>query len=131
MTYFLSPEGRQILSQLEKHCEMFPKAFAIDSLELAMLANSFDMYAKAAAVCHEKGISVKFKKGEDKEGGVYEQIRPEYTVMKTEYSNILKHGPKFGLNPAARESIFKKLMAEQGEKKKKGFDTDTELKVAK
>ena len=58
-------------------------------------------------------------------GGVYEQIRPEYTVMKNAYGNILKHAGKFGLNPGDRDKIFKGL---KDKEKKKGFDTG--MKVA-
>jgi phage terminase small subunit len=60
-------------------------------------------------------------------GGVYRQIRPEYTVMKNEYGNILKHAGKFGLNPGDRDKIFKKM---KDEKQKKGFNTDGKMKVA-
>lgn len=74
----------------------------VDEYELTMLANSFDMYARAAKLCNEDGVSMTFKT----EKGTYSQIRPEYTVMKNEYQNILKHGAKFGLNPADRKKIF-------------------------
>jgi hypothetical protein len=42
-----------------------------------------------------------------KSGGQYQQIRPEYTAMKNEYQNILKHSSKFGLTPGDRAKIFK------------------------
>ena len=97
--------------------------YEADKFEMAMLANSFDLYAEAAKACNEKGISMSFT---NDKGGIYEQIRPEYTVMKNEYGNILKHAGKFGLNPGDRDKIFKGL---KDDKKKKGFDTE-KMKVA-
>jgi len=93
-----------------------------DKFEMAMLANSFDLYSENAKVCNEEGVSMEII---TEKGGVYRQIRPEYTVMKNEYGNILKHSGKFGLNPGDRDKIFKGL---KEEKKKKGFNTD--MKVA-
>lgn len=142
---FLSENGEKIYAELKKHCKDKLRMFDVDHFELEMLANSFDLYAKAAMFCRDYGISMTFgaKSGvpDDEEdldedekqsvkaskGGPYQQIRPEYTVMKNEYQNILKHGAKFGLNPADREKIFKKL---GDDKKKKGFDTDGKMKVA-
>lgn len=102
------------------HCQGKLKMMDVDTFELSMLANSFDLYAKAAKLCNEEGV--KFTIVTEK-GGEYEQIRPEYTVMKNEYQNILKHSSKFGLNPGDRAKFFKGI----GQKdKKKTFD----LKVA-
>jgi phage terminase small subunit len=113
---FLSEKGLLIYDRLEKHCQAKLKMFDIDSLELAMLANSFAMYSDAAIICRDSGVSFTIT---TEKGGEYEQIRPEYTVMKNEYQNILKHGAKFGLNPGDRDKIFKGL---KDDKKKKGFD---------
>lgn len=66
-----------------------------------MLANSFDKYSKNAAYCRDHGDTQK-----PSDGG-WDQVRPQYTVMKNEYQNILKHSPKFGLNPADFDKIFK------------------------
>lgn len=115
---YLSEDGKEVYERLIKHCKDKLRMFDIDSLELSMLANSFSLYADSAKICNEKGISMSFT---NDKGGVYEQIRPEYTVMKNEYQNILKHGAKFGLNPGDRDKIFKGL---KDEKKKKGFNTD-------
>ena len=87
-----------------------------------MLANSFDLYAVNADLCNKEGVSMTIT---TEKGGVYSQIRPEYTVMKNEYGNILKHAGKFGLNPGDRDKIFKGLKEKE---KKKGFDTG--MKVA-
>jgi len=71
-----------------------------------MLANSFALYAENAKYCNENGIKMTIT---TEKGGEYSQICPEYTVMKNEYQNILKHSGKFGLNPGDRSKIFKKL----------------------
>jgi phage terminase small subunit len=121
---FLTKNGLSILQEIEKHCKGRLKMADADKFEMAMLANSFDLYADNARVCNEEGVSMEII---TEKGGVYRQIRPEYTVMKNEYGNILKHAGKFGLNPGDRDKIFKKL----GEgKKKKSFDTEGKMKVA-
>lgn len=107
-TDYLTAEGKAIYEALQKHCEKY-KLELVDEYEMKMLANSFDLHAKAARVCNEEGVSQN-----PKEGG-WAQVRPEYTVMKNEYQNILKHSGKFGLNPADRAKFFK---GGKGEKKK-------------
>jgi P27 family predicted phage terminase small subunit len=67
-----------------------------------MLANSFDVYSQNATYCKENGTTFEMPT----KTGTYPMIRPEYNVMKNEYSNILKHSSKFGLNPADRSKIF-------------------------
>lgn len=99
-TDYLTEEGREIFKAIKAHCEKY-KIEGIDEYELKMLANCFDLHAKAARVCNEDGVSQN-----PKEGG-WAQVRPEYTVMKNEYQNILKHSGKFGLNPADRAKFFK------------------------
>ncbi|HYF69100.1 MAG TPA: P27 family phage terminase small subunit [Ohtaekwangia sp.] len=121
---FLSKNGLLVFEEIQKHCRSKFKMYDVDKFEMAMLANSFDLYSESAKVCNEKGVSMSFM---NDKGGIYEQIRPEYTVMKNEYGNILKHSGKFGLNPGDRDKIFKGL---KDEKKKKGFDTDNKMKVA-
>jgi phage terminase small subunit len=81
---------------------------------MSMLANSMALYFEMAEFLKDNQVKMTFVT----EKGTYEQIRPEYTVMKNEYQNILKHGAKFGLNPGDREKIFKGL---KKEKEKKGF----------
>ena len=144
---FLSKNGISIYNELEKHCISKLKMLDVDKFELAMLANSFDLYQKSAKYCLENGVSMTFDKKkapedygdleEDEQeeiresqprGGGYQQIRPEYTVMKNEYQNILKHGAKFGLNPGDREKIFKSIKQDDG--KKKGFNTEGKMKIA-
>ncbi len=103
---FLNENGLLILKEMEKHCRAKLSMEDIDKFELAMLANSFCLYAENAKLCNEEGISMEIN---TEKGGIYRQIRPEYTVMKNEYQNILKHSAKFGLNPGDREKIFKSL----------------------
>lgn len=113
---YLTETGQLIFDEIEKHCKDRMKIFDIDRFELAMLANCFDTYSRMALYCKENG----FRNG-------YEQICPEYTVMKNEYSNILKHSSKFGLNPGDRAKFFKGI---EGKEKKKGFNLDGKMKVA-
>jgi phage terminase small subunit len=118
---FLTENGLFVLGELEKHCKSHLKIMEIDRFELAMLANSFDLYQKAAKYCSDHGVSM--PAGDNG----YMQICPEYTVMKNEYQNILKHSGKFGLNPCDRAKFFKGL---GGKEKKKGFVLDTKMKAA-
>ena len=100
----LSEKGVQIYDRLEKHVKEKLKMEAIDDIELSMLANSYALYFEMAEYIHDNGV--KFTIITEK-GGSYEQICPEYTVMKNEYQNILKHSSKFGLTPGDRAKIFK------------------------
>lgn len=118
---FLSENGILIFKRLQKHVKDKLRMFDIDDLELSMLANSFALYSDAATYCMKNGTSFEFQ---TEKGGTYKQIRPEYTVMKNEYQNILKHGAKFGLNPGDRDKIFKGL---KDSKEKKGFDLSAKL----
>lgn len=114
---FLSDEGRAIYEAILSHCQSKLKVMEIDNFELAMLANSFDLYAKSAQLCNNDGVKFTII---TEAGASYEQIRPEYTVMKNEYQNILKHSSKFGMNPGDRAKVFKGLGGSEG--KKKTFD---------
>lgn len=111
---FLTEEGRAIFKRIAAHCEANNILFEIDDYELGMLANSFYLYSDNAELCNKDGISMTII---TEKGGTYSQIRPEYTVMKNEYQNILKHSSKFGLNPGDRSKIF----AGMKPKEKKGF----------
>ncbi len=122
---FLSEAGKEVFAELKAHCNSKLKMMDVDSFELAMLANSFAMYAENAKICNEDGVSMTII---TEKGGEYSQIRPEYSVMKNEYQNILKHSAKFGLNPGDRAKVFKHL---EGEKQKKGFNLTEPMRVAK
>lgn len=99
---FLTPEGEEIYNLILDHCKVQGIDDSIDTFELTMLSNSFALYADAAAYCNENGVKMSFV---NDKGGKYEQICPEYTVMKNEYANILKHSAKFGLSPGDRSKL--------------------------
>jgi len=84
----------------------------IDIPGMEMIANAFDQYARCATILNEKGMTQTAKNG-------FETLRPEYTVMKNCYDQILKHSDKFGLNPGSRRKIF--AMRKESEKKR-GFN---------
>ena len=121
---FLSDKGEVVYQALMAHCNSKLKMMDVDHFELAMLANSFALYAESAKVCNEQGIEMTMVT--DK-GAMYSQIRPDYTVMKNEYGNILKHLAKFGTNPGDRAMFFKGL---EEDKRKKGFKLDGDLMKA-
>lgn len=108
MKYKLGERAEMIYKELENHCKEVAKIEAIFYLELSMLADSLATYFDAAEYCSENGTVFNMPT----KTGVYPMLRPEYQVKKTEYANILKHGPKFGLNP----SDFAKLAALKPEK---------------
>ena len=102
---YLTRRGRLIFFQIVKHVKDAEIIAAIDVLQLSMLANSFDVFERVADVCNKEGISVELIAKQ----GSFAQIRPEYTVMRNEYSNIVKLSASFGLNPGDREKIFSGL----------------------
>jgi phage terminase small subunit len=110
---FLSKNGILIFETLKKHCKSL-KMMDADDLELAMLANSFDLYSQAAIFCRDKGNTFEMQT----KTGAYPMMRPEYNVMKNEYQQILKHAGKFGLNPGDRMKIFKGI----GDKKPRALE---------
>jgi P27 family predicted phage terminase small subunit len=110
---FLSAQGKVIYDAILKHCQENGITKSIDTFELSMLANSFDLYSINAKFCKKNGTT------QQPEKGGWDQIRPEYTVMRNEYQNVLKHSSKFGLNPGDRAKIFNGLKQKE---KKKGFD---------
>lgn len=119
---FLTPEGEGLFESIKLHFSTVGTWNEGYRWELAMLANSFALYFDAAKTVNECGTSVEI----GKQG--YKQVSPDYIVMKTEYANILKHSPKFGLNPADLARIFK---GQAADKPKMTFDTDTPMRAAK
>lgn len=99
MESYLTKEGERIYKAIEKHIKTSGILESIDTFELSMLANSFDLYSTCAIYCKENGIYIKVGNND------YRQVSPEYTVMKNEFSNILKHSPKFGINPTDRQKL--------------------------
>lgn len=121
---FLTDDGLTIFEALKRHVSQLGIKDA-DEYELAMLANSFDLYSQNGNYCKENGTTYLMPT----KTGQYPMIRPEYNVMKNEYAQILKHSSKFGLNPGDRAKIFN--MKNKGEKEKKGFDLGKDkMKVA-
>src|SRR6478609_6475790 len=99
---YLSDRGKVVLAMIIEHCKECKLPVERLKLEASMLANSFALYEESAQFVNEKGPSMEFQ---TEKGGVYQQIRPGYTVMTKEYANVLKHAPKFGLNPADFDKI--------------------------
>lgn len=111
---YLSERGKVIFDAIYDHCKRKGFADDIDTFELSMLANSFDLYAKMAKDCNgKKGVAQVTQ-------SKYSQVRAEYTVMRNEYQNILKHSPKFGLNPSDREKLTR--LAKQPEEEEEFED---------
>jgi hypothetical protein len=143
---FLNEKGKIIFDSIKENCLKLG-LWDADDFEIAMLANSFALYAECADYCNRWGVSMQFKQSkkganmddEDDlavdeqeasgkpQAGIYQQGLPEYTVMKNEYGNILKHSGKFGLNPGDRARLFKKLS--EGGKEKKKFGKEAKMKV--
>jgi P27 family predicted phage terminase small subunit len=109
----LNEQGQAIYNRLEVHCREKLGMQEIDDIELSMLAYSYALYFEMAEFVKTEGV--KFTMITEK-GGEYEQIRPEYSVLKTEYQNILKHSSKFGLTPGDRAKIFKDFGKEKEDK---------------
>lgn len=120
---FLTEAGLIIFEALKTHVSQLGIKDA-DSYELAILANSMDIYSQNAKYCKEYGVVHDMPT----KTGTYPMLRPEYNAMKNEYQNILKHSAKFGLNPGDRARLFK---LKEKEEKKKGFDlSGDKMKIA-
>lgn len=107
---YLTKRGRKIFSQIVKHITDTETIFDIDVLELSMLANSFDIYERMSEQCNGDSGLIELVTGKN---GSFRQARPEYSIMKAEYANIMKNSGKYGLTPGDREKVF------SGMKKKK------------
>jgi len=99
---YLTKRGRKLFYLIIRHVRDAGIDSSIDSIELSTLANSFDVYESMAKVCNEEGFiaSVTGK------NGTFDQIRPQYTIMRNEYANIMKNSMKYGMTPGDREKIF-------------------------
>jgi P27 family predicted phage terminase small subunit len=111
---FLTEDGRQIFDFLSDHLKENNIYKDVDLFELAVLSQAFSLYRKAAKIINDVGPT------QQPEKGGWDQVSPWYTVLKNEYQNILKHSPKFLINPEARQRIFKGKL----DKKKKVSITD-------
>jgi hypothetical protein len=97
---FLSKNGELILKQLREHCKSL-KMMDADDYQLKALAHSIDTMEEAAKFCRDNGNTFDMPT----KTGTYPMVRPEYTVLKNEYQNILKYSAGFGLNPKDRSNI--------------------------
>jgi P27 family predicted phage terminase small subunit len=108
----LSNRAKECFERIKKHAEKLGLQ-EVDDIEMSMLANEYDMYFTAMEYCNANGYAMITHSG-------YSQIRPEYTVMKGAYHNIVKHSAKFGMTPGDRAKIFG--MKNKPTAAKKGFD---------
>lgn len=104
---YLQERGKEIFNEILKHVKDKKLDENIDSYELSMLANAFDMHEQACEKMKEDGATQITANG-------YSQIRAEFTMWQKTADYITKHSDKFGLNPAAREKI--KAFAKKEEK---------------
>lgn len=104
---YLTKRGRKIFFNISKHVKDAGILFDIDVFELSMLANSFDIYERMSAFCNDEKNG--FTDLVENQKGSSKQVRPEYTIMKNEYSNIMSMAPKYGLTPGDRQKIFNGL----------------------
>jgi len=100
---YLTKRGRKIFSQVIKHITDTGIIFDIDVLELSMLANSFDIYERMSEICNGDDGFTEIVTGKN---GSFKQVRPEYSIMKAEYANIIRNSGKYGLTPGDRAKIF-------------------------
>jgi hypothetical protein len=105
---FLTDRGKEYFFLLKGHISQNEISqteqnyqFEIDDIEVAMLANEYDLYFSNMEFCQKNGYS--FTTGSN---NGYSQIRPEFSVMKNAYQNILKHSAKFGITPGDRAKLF-------------------------
>lgn len=105
----LTDKGQVIYEQLKEHCTKKMGMMDIDIHGLEMLANAFDQYARCSEIIEKEGMTQMSK-------NLLVVLRPEYTIMKNCYDQILKHSDKYGLNPASRKKIFGMKKEEQNKK---------------
>ena len=99
---YLTKRGRVIFYRIVRHINDAGIIMDIDTMELSMIANCFDLYERASTACNDQGFIGEF----EGKNGTYKQVIPEYNVMQQQYDKILKHSSKFGLTPGDREKIF-------------------------
>lgn len=117
---YLTKRGRRIFKLIVDHCKDNDLYADIDILDLTMLANSIDLYEAAAERVNQMRDSEDPKERE-KAFGSGGKPSNDYMVMLKEYEKIMKHAPKYGLNPGDRAKIF------GGLKKKKKADPNAGL----
>lgn len=91
---YLTPRGKEIFKAIAKHCAQINKELEVFSFEASLLANSLDLHERAANEINKKGGQYK----QTSRTG-WDQTTSDYAVLNKEYQNIMKHAPKFGINP--------------------------------
>lgn len=95
---YLTKNGKAIFFRILEFLET-SDMHEVDSFELSVLAQHFDVFHESSRKVNEQGYSrVTGNNG-------YEQVTPHFTAMKDSANYIMKHGEKFGLNPSAREKL--------------------------
>ena len=107
---YLTDRGVEIFEEILKYIQEKKLDENIDSFELSMLANAFDMHEQACEKMKDEGFTQITANG-------YSQIRAEFTAWQKTGDYITKHSDKFGLNPAAREKVKAFAKKDEGEKK--------------
>ncbi len=123
---FLTKAGRTIFFAIIRHIKDKEIIDDIDTLELSMLANSMEVYMRMADICNKEGFTVEVTG----KNGTFEMIRSEYTVMRNEYQNVLKHSGKFGLTPGDRHKIFGGLKKKKKADPNEGLDDEPVMRKA-
>lgn len=122
---YLTKRGRKIFQEIVKHTSASGIDNEIDYLDLTMLANSIDLYETAA-----KRINDLRDAGTADPFGKAGKLSADYTVMKTEYEKIMKHGPKYGLTPGDRQKIFGGLKKKIKKDPNAGLDDNEPMRIA-
>jgi P27 family predicted phage terminase small subunit len=105
---YLTKEGEKIFQRLCKFIQKKNLQDDIDSYSLSMLANSLDLYHRAATAIKENGYSQRTQSG-------YSQTTADYTVLQKELANILQLSRKFGLTPYDRAKLLEVAEPEKEE----------------
>ena len=116
---YLSPNGKKIFKAIIDHVQDAGLDSRIDVFELTLLANSFDLYEVAAA---RVKTDMDNPEKRDKVFGTGGRLSTDYQVMLKEYEKIMKHGPKYGLNPGDRAKIFSGMKKKQKADPSAGLD---------
>lgn len=109
---YLSENGIKIFDEILNFVKTKGIEEQIDSFQLSMLANAFDLHERASVVMNNsEGGFTQITKNE------YSQIRAEFIVWQKTGDYINKNADKFGLNPPAREKIKGIASNKQAEKR--------------
>jgi hypothetical protein len=98
---YLTKRGRKIFQEIVAHVKDSGLDSDIDYIHLTMLANSIDLYEDAAMRINTlRNAESAHPYGADGKPTV------DFIVMRTEYEKVMKHSPKYGINPGDRAKIF-------------------------